>query len=531
MSNVEPVRPPRRRPTATSAFGVGRREAHDASTFYARFTPPRVSDDSRITPSVARDEIWVGDARHPDRDGRIADGSVALVVTSPPYFAGKEYEAVLGVGHVPADYADYLGMLHDVFRRCFEKLEPGGRIAVNVANLGRKPYRSLSRDVIDILERLGFLLRGEIIWQKGHAAGGSCAWGTYQRPANPVLRDITERVVVASKGRFDRAIGASDRRTAGLPAEATVTKDEFVDATLDLWDIPAESASRVGHPAPFPVELPRRLIELYTYRGDLVFDPFMGSGSTAVAALRTGRHYVGFDTDEGYVDRARERIDEERARLDQRPVSARKRGGSAAAKGKGPRPTTVEPGVVDLGAATERRQGGAKALDVAEAILEACGFSDIETGVAVRDLGLSVDFRARDADGACWLFELCGAFSATRPGLRRPEVLWRALGKAAVLHEGRRQNGGRGDLGPLVLLTTDAPQPASPTLRALAAAAPTDGDGPVRDVVVLFDPTDTERLAGHAVGGSAGSAGSGRPAGSAGSAASARSRSRRSSST
>jgi site-specific DNA-methyltransferase (adenine-specific) len=512
VSSVEPVRPPRRRPTATSAFGVGRREAHDASTFYARFAPPRLSDDARITPAVARDEIWVGDARHPDRDGRIADGSVALVVTSPPYFAGKEYEAVLGVGHVPADYAAYLGMLHDVFRRCFEKLEPGGRIAVNVANLGRKPYRSLSRDTIDILERLGFLMRGEIIWQKGHAAGGSCAWGTYQRPANPVLRDITERVVIASKGRFDRAVGAADRRAAGLPAEATVTKDEFVDATLDLWDIPAESASRVGHPAPFPVELPRRLIELYTYRGDLVYDPFMGSGTTAIAALRTERHFVGFDTDEGYVVRARARIAEERARLDGLATGGPARGQGRApakapvkakAKAKG-RPRAATRPVVDLRAATKMRGGGAKALDVAEAILEACGFSDIETGVALRNLGLSVDFRARDADGAFWLFELCGAFSATRPGLRRPEVLWRALGKAAVLHEARRR-GGRGDLGPLVLLTTDAPQPGSPTLRALATAAGPDGDGPVRDVVVMFDPMDSERLAGHA--GNAGNAG------------------------
>ena len=160
MTNVEPIQPrTRRRPTATSEFGVGRREAHDASSFYARFTPPRLSDDSQVAPPAARDAIWTGDAREMDRFGEVADNSVALVVTSPPYFAGKEYEAVLGVGHVPADYHAYLAMLHDVFGQCFDKLEPGGRIAVNVANLGRKPYRSLSRDVIDLLERLGFLLR------------------------------------------------------------------------------------------------------------------------------------------------------------------------------------------------------------------------------------------------------------------------------------------------------------------------------------------------------------------------------------
>ena len=316
MTAVEPDRAgARRAPTTTSAFGVGRRESHDASGFYARFTPPTVSDDEAVAPPRATDTVWVGDARAMDDHGDVADGSVALVVTSPPYFAGKEYETALGVGHIPADYDEYLGMLHAVFAQCLAKLEPGGRIAVNVANLGRKPYRSLSRDVIDVLESLGFLLRGEIVWQKSHAAGGSCAWGTYQRPGNPVLRDITERIVVASKGRFDRAVPAQARAARGLPSEGSMTMDEFVDATTDLWDIPTESATRVGHPAPFPVELPRRLIELYTYRGDLVLDPFMGSGSTAVAALRTERHFVGFDTDAEYVALAGRRIAEARAEL------------------------------------------------------------------------------------------------------------------------------------------------------------------------------------------------------------------------
>ena len=254
MTAVDPARPALRRvPTSTSTFGVGRREGHDASAFYARFTPPTVSDDESVERPSTLDAIWVGDARWMDRYGDIADNSVALVVTSPPYFAGKEYETALGVGHIPADYDQYLSMLHDVFAQCLAKLEPGGRVAVNVANLGRKPYRSLSRDVIDILESLGYLLRGEIVWQKSHAAGGSCAWGTYQRPGNPVLRDITERIVVASKGRFDRAISPPDRADRGLPNQGSMTMDDFVDATTDLWDIPTESATRVGHPAPFPV--------------------------------------------------------------------------------------------------------------------------------------------------------------------------------------------------------------------------------------------------------------------------------------
>ena len=398
----------RRRATTTSAFGVGRREGHDASDFYARFTPPRLSDDDTVRRPAAVDTLWVGDARDMDAAGHVDDDSVALVVTSPPYFAGKEYERAMGVGHVPADFAAYLGMLHDVFAQCWAKLEPGGRIAVNVANLGRKPYRSLARDVIDILEGLGFLLRGEIIWQKSHAAGGSCAWGTYQRPGNPVLRDVSERVVVASKGRFDRAVPAEERARAGLPHEATMTMDEFVDATTDVWDLPSESATRVGHPAPFPVELPRRLIELYTYRGDLVLDPFMGSGSTAVAALRTERHYAGFDTDPEYVALAERRIAEERAA----PGVTRR---VTVPPGRSPR-ALGDDDAVTL---------GLKARDIAEQAVAGAGFTDVEHGPGLADLGVSVDYRARDARGGTWLFLLAGAYSATRPGLRPPPPPWR----------------------------------------------------------------------------------------------------------
>lgn len=496
MSAVEPLRRrPRRRPTATSAFGVGRREAHDSSTFYARFTAPRLSDDSTVGARAAEDAIWVGDARDMDRWGRITDHSVALVVTSPPYFAGKEYEAALGVGTVPADYDAYLGMLHDVFAQCFEKLEPGGRIAVNVANLGRKPYRSLSRDVIDLLERLGYLLRGEIIWQKSHAAGGSCAWGTYQRPGNPVLRDVSERIIVASKGRFDRALTPDERSTRGLPHEGTITMDEFVDATIDVWDIPTESATRVGHPAPFPVELPRRLIELYTYRDDLVLDPFMGSGSTAVAAVRTERHYVGFDTDESYVALAERRVAEERAG-----------GGEPGTGGPMGRRVTVSPGRSSAPVATADAEDhavllGQKARELAHQALVTAGFESIERSVAFGDLGIGVDFRALDSTGRPWLFELSGAFSTTRPGLRRPDILWKTLGKASVLHQARLDAAGRSDLGPLVLLTTDRPGPRSAGGKALRVVQGADGRGPVHSVVELLDPAGAEQLATLAAGG------------------------------
>ena len=303
------VRGPRRN-TATSSFGAGRREGHDASAFYARFPSPELSPDDRVKWADGFDEPRpiLGDSRGMDE---IPDNSVALVVTSPPYFVGKEYEQAVAGRQVPESYMEYLRLLHDVFEECVRVLEPGGRIAVNVANLGRKPYRSLSADVIRILQDdLGLLLRGEIIWRKAKGAGNSCAWGSWRSPANPVLRDLTERVIVAAKGRFDRARTASQRRADGLPHRATVGRDEFMEATLDVWDIPPAHASRIGHPAPFPVELPTRLIQIYTYERDLVLDPFMGSGTTLVAALEANRRAVGYDIDAAYVDLARTRIAE-----------------------------------------------------------------------------------------------------------------------------------------------------------------------------------------------------------------------------
>jgi len=433
-----------RRSTSTSAFGVSRRESHDASGFYRRFTPPELSSDAEVAGHRALDKLIVGDAR---RMEEVPDASVALVVTSPPYFAGKEYEEALGQHGVPATYLEYLDLLRDVFAECVRTLEPGGRIAVNVANLGRRPYRSLSADVTAILQDdLRLLLRGEIIWLKQRGSSGSCAWGSFQRPANPVLRDLTERVVVASKGRFDRALPAAVRARRALPSESSMTREDFMENTLDVWEIPAESATRVGHPAPFPVELPARLIELYTYRGDLVLDPFAGSGTTAVAAVRAGRHYAGYDLDPAYVQLAEDRVEAERRRL------AGPAAGAATVAAVEPTPAGPD------GVEADRRRPG----------------------------GIQVDLVARDRAGGAWMFEVCGGFTSHRGGLRRADALWKALGRAAVLHADGAD--------PLVLLTTALPSPGSPAARALAQV--TGPDRPVRAVVDLLDPAALDRLAG-----------------------------------
>lgn len=456
----------RRHGTTTSNFGVSRRESHDASGFYDRFTPPILSDLDDIEPFKAIDEIFVGNSKHMEK---IAANSTALVVTSPPYFAGKAYEEALGEGSIPANYIEYLEMLEAVFEDCARVLEPGGRIAVNVANLGRKPYRSLSSDVIDILQRLGLLLRGEVIWQKARGAGGSCAWGSFQRPGNPVLRDLTERVVIASKGRFDRAKSAAERKKKGLPHTWSLSKDEFMEATTDVWEIPPESATRVGHPAPFPVELPERLIHLNTYYGDLVVDPFMGSGTTALAALRTGRHYAGYDTDPEYVEAAKVRIEAERRRLEQ-------------LKDRDEEPITVvlpavptPEGEADDFQARAGREGRA-AKEIAEKVLEACGFEDIESDVRFGS-GVEVNFAATDKLGTRWFFDVSGGFTSSRPGLKRTDTLWKALGKALVLHE-------TDPTVPLVLLTTHAPPAKSSGAASLSVV--TGRGKPIRAVLEML---------------------------------------------
>lgn len=280
--------------TQTSSFGVSKREAHDSSDFYARnlFQSTNTTDVVDIGVSSIQIDGWADRIYNQTSESMpIPDNSVALAFTSPPYNVGKDYDDDMTLD-------EYLDLIKRVGQDVYRVLKPGGRYVVNIANLGRKPYIPLHSYFYQIHSQLGFLPMGEIIWQKGKGASGSCAWGSWKSAKSPRLRDLHEYLLVFAKQGFSRP----DK------GESDISSEEFMESTLSIWQVQPESAKKVGHPAPFPVELAKRVIKLYSYVDDVILDPFMGSGTTCIAAKENGRHYVGFDISPEYCQIAKERI-------------------------------------------------------------------------------------------------------------------------------------------------------------------------------------------------------------------------------
>jgi site-specific DNA-methyltransferase (adenine-specific) len=287
----------RKRGTVTSAFGSPGRIGHDSTKFYNS----RLYEDQKATPNVEYIENPISPSvldkiycKSSESMGEISDYSVHLMVTSPPYNVTKEYDEDLSLG-------EYRDLLRSVFKETYRVLVTGGRACINIANLGRKPYIPLHSYIIEDMHDIGFLMRGEIIWNKASSASPSTAWGSWLSAGNPVLRDIHEYILIFSKESFSRK-----RRHK----KDTIAKKEFLEWTKSVWTFPAVSARSIGHPAPFPEELPHRLIQLYTFKGDVVLDPFCGSGTACLAALKDGRHYIGYDSEKDYVTLAEQRIKE-----------------------------------------------------------------------------------------------------------------------------------------------------------------------------------------------------------------------------
>lgn len=290
----------KRNGTKTSSFGVGSRVNHDSSKFYASKLYAANGDSKKkikyIENEILNENVNKIFAKSSENMSELPDNSIHLMITSPPYNVGKEYDKNLSL-------EEYISLIKNVMSEVYRILVPGGRACINIANLGRKPYIPLHSYIIDDMLDIGFLMRGEIIWDKRGSAAGSCAWGSWKSASNPILRDTHEYILVFSKEIFSRK-KVKNRRD-------TITKEEFLEFTKSIWLLPTESAKKIGHPAPFHIELPYRLIQLYTFENDVVLDPFIGSGTTAIAAIKTNRRFVGYDINQAYVEMANKRTKKE----------------------------------------------------------------------------------------------------------------------------------------------------------------------------------------------------------------------------
>ncbi|MGI6703263.1 MAG: DNA-methyltransferase [Clostridia bacterium] len=282
--------------TKTSSFGTPGRINHDSSEFYnsklyadqKNAKQPIVYKENKI-PLDKLNQIY---CKSSEFMNDIPNDSIHLMITSPPYNVKKEYDEDMSL-------EEYRELLYKVFLETYKKLVTGGRACINIANLGRKPYIPLHSYIIEDMLKIGFLMRGEIIWDKAASASPSTAWGSWMSASNPVLRDTHEYILIFSKESFSRK---------RKEKQNTIAKDQFLEWTKSVWTFPAVSARSIGHPAPFPEELPYRLIQLYSFKGDVILDPFCGSGTTCLAAVKNERYYIGYDIKPEYVKLANNRI-------------------------------------------------------------------------------------------------------------------------------------------------------------------------------------------------------------------------------
>jgi len=283
--------------TQHSSFGVSGRFSHDSEQFYSQEIFKETGYNKGVHEPITINKISNDYINHifcqsSNVMNQLPDSSVHLMITSPPYNVSKDYDKDLSL-------SEYREMLKGVWRETKRVLIPGGRVCINIANIGRKPYIPLHRYIIEDMIDLGFFMHGEIIWNKGASAGTSMAWGSWMSASAPCLRDVHEYILVFSNGTFIRNDDSN---------ETTIDKNEFMEWTKSVWNIDTVSAKKSGHPAPFPEDIPKRLIRLYSFKDDVILDPFVGIGTTCVAAVRDQRKYVGYDISERYIRIAQDNL-------------------------------------------------------------------------------------------------------------------------------------------------------------------------------------------------------------------------------
>lgn len=234
---------------------------------------------------------------------KLEDDSVSLTFTSPPYNVDIQY----GNHKDNMPYSVYLEWLEKIFTKVYNKTRVGGRCAINIDAMTNRQedkdqeyVRCIYAHLYEVMKKIGWKFRTEICWYKQNAVGKKTAFGSYMSCSNPVIRRNHEYILVWSKGNWT---------LEGDSELSDMTPKEFNDWTFSTWFISPETKSKGGHPVPFPLELATRVVKLFSYREDLILDPFSGSGTTAYVANKFGRKYIGIDIDPDYVKYSIDRIE------------------------------------------------------------------------------------------------------------------------------------------------------------------------------------------------------------------------------
>ncbi len=252
-------------------------------------TPKKIDN-----PFFHRDSIWIYNTDYLKTE-QIKENSIDLIVTSPPYNVDIKYNS----HDDTMSYDNYLLFTREWITKTYNLIKEDGRFCLNIPlDKNKGGQQSMCADITTIAKEVGFKYHSTIIWNEQNISRRT-AWGSWLSASAPYVIAPVEVIVVFYKKSWKKTSGSK---------KSDITKKEFMEYTNGVWNFSGESKKRVGHPAPFPAGLPYRCIKLFTFIGDTVLDPFLGSGSTLLACLQTGRKGIGIDIDKIYCELAKNRL-------------------------------------------------------------------------------------------------------------------------------------------------------------------------------------------------------------------------------